>query len=164
MPYANFWARFAALILDGIILYIPNVILQTIIFSIFNVNEAIAQLETVSGSSVDETQAAEALGQFMSVFLPAMLMVTAISTIIAWLYSALMESSAKQATLGKMALGIVVTDLNGRRISFARATGRYFSKAFLSAILLIGYIIAAFTEKRQALHDIIAGTLVVKRR
>ena len=80
-----------------------------------------------------------------------------------WLYFALMESSSKQATLGKMALGIIVTDLNGNRLSFGRATGRYFGKIISGAILMIGYIMAGFTEKKQALHDIIAGCLVVNR-
>ncbi len=83
--------------------------------------------------------------------------------IIQWLYFALMECSYRQATLGKMALGIVVTDEQYRRISFARATGRYFGK-FLSAIILgIGFIMAAFTEKKQALHDVLADTLVVQK-
>jgi uncharacterized RDD family membrane protein YckC len=74
-----------------------------------------------------------------------------------------MESSARQATLGKMALGIVVTDLDGNRIGFGRATGRYFAKILSALILLIGFIMAAFTQKKQGLHDIIAGTLVVKK-
>lgn len=78
-----------------------------------------------------------------------------------WLYFALMESSEKQATLGKMAMGIIVTDLDGNRISFGRATGRFFSKIISCAILFIGYLMAAFTERKQALHDIMAGTLVL---
>jgi uncharacterized RDD family membrane protein YckC len=77
-----------------------------------------------------------------------------------WIYEAAMESSSKQATLGKMALGLKVTDLEGRRISFARATGRHFSKIISGCILLIGYIMAGFTQRKQALHDMIAGTLV----
>ncbi len=80
-----------------------------------------------------------------------------------WLYFALMESSVKQGTLGKMALGIIVTDANGNRISFGRATGRYFGKIISGAILCIGYIMAGFTEKKQALHDMIAGCLVVNK-
>ena len=78
-----------------------------------------------------------------------------------WLYEALMTSSSKQGTLGKMAFRMKVTDLNGRRISFGRATGRFFAK-ILSGILYIGYIMAGFTERKQALHDMIAGTLVVR--
>jgi len=78
-----------------------------------------------------------------------------------WLYFALMESSGWQATLGKRAMGIKVTDQFGQRIGFGRATGRYFG-AFLSQFLfLIGYMMAAFTPRKQALHDIMAGTLVV---
>ena len=71
-----------------------------------------------------------------------------------------MESSSRQATVGKMALGLKVTDLEGRRISFARASGRHFAKYISGMILLIGYIMAGFTERKQALHDMIAGTLV----
>ena len=75
-----------------------------------------------------------------------------------------MESSHLQATLGKMALSLQVTDLEGRRITFAKATGRFFAK-YLSVLTLgIGYLMAAFTERKQALHDIIAGTLVVRTR
>ena len=77
-----------------------------------------------------------------------------------WIYEAGLESSSKQATLGKMAMGLKVTDLVGRRISFARATGRHFAKILSGMILLIGYIMAGFTERKQALHDMIAGTLV----
>jgi uncharacterized RDD family membrane protein YckC len=78
-----------------------------------------------------------------------------------WLYYALMESSSKQATLGKLALGIVVTDLGGNRVSFGRATGRYFGKIVSGMIMCIGYIMAGFTERKQALHDIMASCLVV---
>jgi uncharacterized RDD family membrane protein YckC len=81
---------------------------------------------------------------------------------IGWIYEAGMESSKYQATLGKMALGMKVTDLNGYRISFARATGRRFAKILSGMILFIGYIMVAFTERKQGLHDMLAGTLVVK--
>lgn len=90
--------------------------------------------------------------------------VLALSIVLGWLYFAFMESSDKQATLGKQALGIIVTDLNGNPISFPRATGRYFAKNLSTIILFIGFIMAGFTEKKQALHDIIASTLVVKKR
>ena len=74
-----------------------------------------------------------------------------------------MESSVKRATLGKMALGIAVTDVDGRRITFMRATGRHFAKMISGLILLIGYLMAAWTKKKQGLHDILAGTLVVNK-
>ena len=80
-----------------------------------------------------------------------------------WLYFSIMESSPLQATLGKMALSIRVTDTAGQRISFLRATGRTLAKIIYGAILLIGYIMVAFTERKQALHDMMAGTLVVTK-
>ncbi len=77
-----------------------------------------------------------------------------------WLYEAFMESSSYQATLGKMIFGMKVTDLQGNRISFAQATGRHFAKILSGLILCIGFIMAGITERKQALHDMIAGTLV----
>jgi uncharacterized RDD family membrane protein YckC len=75
-----------------------------------------------------------------------------------------MESSVHQGTLGKMALGLTVTDMQGRRVSFGRATGRYFAKMITGMIpLAIGYIMAGFTEKKQALHDMIASCLVLRK-
>ena len=88
---------------------------------------------------------------------------TMISTIIQWLYFSLTESSSWQATLGKKALGLTVTDLEGRRIGFGRATGRYFAKYLSTLILFIGWLMAGFTEKKQALHDMMAGTLVLRK-
>jgi uncharacterized RDD family membrane protein YckC len=77
-----------------------------------------------------------------------------------WLYEAFMESSSYQATLGKMIFGMKVTDLNGKRISFERATGRHFAKWLSTMIFGIGYIMVGFTERKQGLHDLLAGTLV----
>ena len=77
-----------------------------------------------------------------------------------WLYEAFMLSSQYQATLGKMIFGMKVTDLYGNRISFARATGRHFAKWLSGMILGIGYIMVGFTERKQGLHDMLAGTLV----
>jgi uncharacterized RDD family membrane protein YckC len=82
---------------------------------------------------------------------------------VSWLYWALLESSRWQATLGKKMLGLQVTDLEGRRISFARATGRYFGKVISTLLLLVGFAMAGFTEKKQALHDMIASCLVLKK-
>lgn len=132
--YAGFWKRFAALLLDSVILAVAGGV-TGFIFGLI-----------VSKPSAS----AEAL-------------LNVISIVLGWLYFSLMESSSNQATVGKMALGIKVTDIDGNRISFARATGRYFAKIISGLILLIGYIMAAFTEKKQALHDMIAGTLVVKK-
>jgi len=80
-----------------------------------------------------------------------------------WLYFALLESSRFQATPGKRLMGLVVTDLEGRRISFGRATGRHFAKLLSGMLLMIGYAMILFTKKRQGLHDLLAGTQVTFR-
>jgi uncharacterized RDD family membrane protein YckC len=84
--------------------------------------------------------------------------------VVHWLYEAGMISSQSRATVGKRLLGIVVTDTNGERISFARASGRHFAKYLSAFLLFVGYIIAAFTTKKQALHDLIAETVVLHGR
>ncbi len=80
----------------------------------------------------------------------------------AWLYEAFMESSSYQATLGKMIFGMKVTDLNGNRISFERATGRHFAKILSVLTLGIGYLMVGFSDRKQGLHDLIAGTFVLR--
>jgi uncharacterized RDD family membrane protein YckC len=143
VTYAGFWRRFAAALLDGILINIVSGVASFIIGLIVGVS--------FSGAGTDEDTA------YGAAFLIAIL----VSLGISWVYYALMESSSKQATLGKMALGIIVTDNQGRRISFGRATGRYFAKFISMLILFIGYLMIAFTEKKQGLHDMIADTLVV---
>jgi uncharacterized RDD family membrane protein YckC len=76
-------------------------------------------------------------------------------------YFTLLESSRLQATFGKLFLGIKVVDLSGKRISFARATGRFFAKILSGQVLLIGYFMAVFSRRKQTLHDLLIGTLVV---
>ena len=84
--------------------------------------------------------------------------------LIQWLYFAYLESGEKQATWGKQALGLYVTNLTGNPISFGHASGRFFAKLITNMIpLAIGYIMAGFTERKQALHDRIAGCLVLRR-
>jgi uncharacterized RDD family membrane protein YckC len=87
----------------------------------------------------------------------------AVGVVIQLLYFAYFESSEKQATFGKQALGLIVTDTNGDRITFVKGIVRYLAKIVSGLTLLIGYLIQPFTEKKQALHDMIAGTLVFKK-
>lgn len=87
--------------------------------------------------------------------------VNSLIVLISLIYFTVFESSKIQATFGKMALGIKVTDLVGNRISWLRALGRYFAKILSAVIFGIGYLMVAFTSKKQALHDMIAGTLVI---
>ena len=82
--------------------------------------------------------------------------------LIPWLYDALQESGKNQATIGKKALGIKVTDLQSQRISFLKATGRHFGKYLSALILFMGYIMMIWDKNKQTLHDKMAGTLVIK--
>lgn len=148
--YGGFWERFAAAFIDGIIVWIAMKIISLALFTT-------PQLDINESENPGEIWSA--LGQFYLEMVPSMI----VSLVINWLYFAYMESSENQATIGKMALNLKVTDLRGERISFGRATGRFFSKYVSSLTLLIGYIMAAFTERKQALHDMIAGTLVMKK-
>ena len=131
--YAGFWRRFAAVILDGLII---GVVMVPLTLAVGDGDTYAEASRSAAGSSI--------------------------STVITWLYYALMESSAKQATLGKMALGIIVTDMEGRRIGFGKATGRHFAKILSALILGIGFLMVAFTQRKQGLHDILAGTLVIR--
>ncbi len=147
--YANFWVRFAAALIDGIVL---NIFFYLLMFT------GVAGL-FFSTDGFDEEALAMADPETL---LSAYLGFIALSIIINWLYFALMESSRYQGTLGKMAVKIKVTDYNGERISFGRATGRHFGKMISGLILMIGYIMAGFTEKKQALHDMMASTFVIQ--
>lgn len=146
--YAGFWNRVAAAIVDFIITTVGSGLIlgPVFVFIVFS----------GAGRSGDPDG--------MQTLLPVIQGISQIVSLVGgWLYFALMESSRFQGTLGKMAVQIRVTDLQGNRITFARATGRHFAKFVSGLILLIGYIMVAFTEKKQGLHDIMAGCLVVKK-
>ena len=151
--YAGFWLRFVAAIIDGFIVGIATWILIFILATVF-AGGALAVLQP--GSRPNSADA-------VALFLMGYLIVFGSSILIHWLYFAGMESSAGQGTLGKRAMGICVTDEQGNRVSFKRASGRFFGK-LLSGFMLIGYIMAAFTRRKQALHDLLAGCLVLTRR
>ncbi|HDR88342.1 MAG TPA: RDD family protein [Bacteroidetes bacterium] len=152
--YAGFWLRFVAYLIDYLLLEIVGFIISipfigAIIFSAFTIADSDSFNEkTVFG---------------IAGILGAVFMLVIITILLGWLYFALMESSKNQGTLGKMALGLKVTDMKGQRISFGRATGRYFGKIISGMIFMIGYILAGLTEKKQALHDMMAGCLVVRK-
>lgn len=78
-----------------------------------------------------------------------------------WLYFTVLQSSQKQATIGKSTLGLRVADLRGKRISFARANFRYFAMILSAAPLCLGFLLVRSTRRRQALHDYLCGTVVV---
>ncbi len=147
--YAGFWRRCVASLIDSLVLGVLGAAAGFILAIPLVAVIAASSSSSSSSSSVESlTGCTEIVGYVASL-------------VIGWLYYALMESSAGQATLGKKALGIVVTDMDGKRISFGRASGRFFGKIISGLTLGLGYIMAGFTEKKQALHDMLAGCLVV---
>lgn len=140
--YGGFWIRVIAAIIDGIIV-------QVVVLPIsFIVGMFVGVAGVATHSMGPEIQlVSSGLGGL-------------IGLVGDWLYGAMMESSARQATLGKMIFGMKVTDLQGRRISFGLATGRHFAKILSALTLCVGFIMVGFTEKKQGLHDLIVGTLV----
>jgi uncharacterized RDD family membrane protein YckC len=99
----------------------------------------------------------------IAAFVSSIALLAAVSVLGSWLYSAYFESSEWQATVGKKVMNLVVTDMQGNRVSFGRASGRFFAKIISGLIPLgIGYILAGVTEKKQALHDMIASCLVLR--
>ena len=149
--YASFWRRLVAFIIDNIVISFPTMLLSGVLAALF-----MPQLL----SSMEAEPSPQSISALLSTYGFVMLL-NLVSALFFWLYYAFMESSAKQATLGKMAMGIKVVDEHGQRISFARATGRTFAKIISYTILYFGFFMAAFTKKRQALHDLIATTYVV---
>lgn len=152
VTYAGFWKRFVAYLIDSIVLSVAGILAILPILGLIGLGVGSA----MSGDS-------ESMVGFIMAAVGAYLIAILALMVASWLYYALMETSVNQGTLGKMALGIKVTDLNGNRISFGMATGRYFGKIVSSMIFMIGYIMAGFTEKKQALHDMMAGCLVVNK-
>lgn len=146
--YAGFWKRFVAYLLDQIIISIVAIFIIIPFFAMIG----------FSFFSSDFEVSEELVFTIITAYFSFIILAVAAE----WLYFALMESM-KGATIGKMALGIIVTDLQGNRISFGRATGRYFGKIISSLTLCIGYIMAGFTQRKQALHDMIAGCLVINK-
>jgi uncharacterized RDD family membrane protein YckC len=136
--FAGFWLRLIALLIDWFVCVVPA----------FAIGYVCGLVMYNQGATSKE--GIEAMGNVLGV-------------LVWWLYFASMESCLLQGTLRKLALGIKVTDMGGGRISFSRVTGRHFAKIVSAIILCIGFLMAAFTEKKQTLHDMMAGCLVIRR-
>jgi uncharacterized RDD family membrane protein YckC len=147
--YGGFWRRVVATLIDSVILGVVMVAIGMF-------------LPIIENAGMSNISPAE-----RAVGIAAEVNLTAIGTLIllagGWLYAALLESGPKQATLGKMALSLQVTDLEGDRIGFAQASGRFFAKLLSLIVFLIGFVMVAFTPRKQGLHDMLAKTLVIRR-
>jgi uncharacterized RDD family membrane protein YckC len=146
MEQAGFWLRMIACLIDSILILSVGFIL----YFIFGV---VSWAIVASSSQTGEVNT-YLIGLFVLYVL--LLLVTA------WLYFAGMESSPRQGTLGKLVVGLHVGDLYGRRISFWRASGRFFAKFISGFLLLVGFLMAGWTRKKQTLHDLCAGTTVFR--
>lgn len=144
--YAGFWMRVSAFVLD--------LVLLTLTFSGIGLfYEGILRHSHAgqNGNAFFSTMGFQKLaimGQWVTI----------------WLYFSLLESSGWQATAGKRLVGIQVTDLQGNRISFGRATGRFWAKLVSAVPFYIGFLFAGMTSHKQAVHDMLANTLVIQRR
>lgn len=145
--YAGFWIRCLALFLDSLIL---------MAFSCFNGTVVAAVLFGVYATSGKNLAAMKTSAIFLQVANGLL------GLIEGWLYHAFLESSEWQATLGKKWCGLRVCDFQGERLTLLKASIRYVGRFISAGACWVGYFMAAFTQKKQALHDIIAGTVVVK--
>jgi len=164
MIYAGFWRRFVALIVDSFVLLIPMVIVMFALGIPAFSTDFVSSFSPDKIQSLDPKEIQEIIMQQVTAVMPSIILMDLLNLLIWWLYYAIMESSSLQATLGKLAVGSIVTDLDGDRISFFRATGRHFGKLISALILLLGYLMAGFTERKQALHDLMASCLVIQKK
>lgn len=154
--YASFGQRLVAVIIDIVIIGVAQS------FIIVPLLAAVGLGFASSAENMDFSNPEESAGMIAGI----MALIGAywiLATCIQILYFTFMESSKNQATVGKMAMGLIVTDLNGGKLDFSKALVRNLCKIISNLTMLIGYIMAAFTEKKQALHDMLASTLVVKK-
>jgi uncharacterized RDD family membrane protein YckC len=150
VAYAGFWLRFVAWIIDRVILQITFSFIAFPFMATSGLRDIILN---------HPPQTPEEIIALIGTFSKLIFLAMAFN----WLYYSLLESSAWQGTIGKKALGLEVTDLAGHRVSFARATGRFFGRIISGFILGIGFLMAGFTAQKQALHDMIAGCLVIRK-
>jgi uncharacterized RDD family membrane protein YckC len=135
--YAGFWRRFATVLVDGLVLFFPSAILR------------VALGLSVLGTGNESDRPAFWLAFFANI-------------VMTWLYCSALESSPAQGSLGQQLLGVRVCDGSLRRISFGRATGRHLAQWLSVLICGIGYLVNLWTSRRQALHDLVAGCVLVR--
>ena len=137
IQYAGFWDRFAALVADIVVLVILGL----------GIGFSLVFFRTTMGLDPTWSETSDRV----------------IGFVIGWFYFAGMEASRFQATLGKLGIGIIVVDTEGGRVSLKMASWRYVAKLISWVVFLLGFIVAAFTPRKQAFHDFAANTIVVKK-
>jgi uncharacterized RDD family membrane protein YckC len=155
--YAGFGQRFLAWIIDIVFI----LVLDIFIMGLTGLNEGVRMIyQFLRGYPMTDRY-----GEVVYSMVPTQVIyaIAVLLILVPWLYYAILESSKNQATLGKIAVRIAVTDLHGSRITFSRATLRFFAKVLSIITFFIGFIIIAFTRQKQGLHDIIAGCLMYQQ-
>ncbi len=161
--HAGFWLRFVSYLADSAILSLLIKLLSILIFSVFFGDSIANVLKDMAGVDSAAQLSEDMVGNMlMAIFLPLGIYML-LTIVIGWLYFAFFESSKLQATPGKLLLGLCVTSTELEPVTIGRATARHFGKIISSITLGIGYIAAGLTANKQGFHDMIAGTLVVRR-
>src|SRR5262249_27738083 len=145
-PAAGFWIRFLAYIVDAFILTLALMVIGGVIVGL---------IVAFGGADGKESEVAIGVGVVFALL---------IYLVVGWLYEALLTSGPHGATFGKQAVGVRIVRADGTQLSFGRATARHFCKFLVTPMIpfAIGYLMAAFTSGKRALHDIMADTLVIK--
>jgi uncharacterized RDD family membrane protein YckC len=150
--YAGFWPRAGAWVIDQLVIAIPFNIVTDLLVSYH-------QPTVTTTTDANNNISIHWHGDWQTLGL--LLLASIVAT---WLYTSILQSSSRQATVGKMALGLIITDLDGNRISFARASGRYLATFLTNLTLGIGYLMVIWTKRKQTLQDKVAGTVVIPKR
>ena len=158
LVYAGFWLRVAAHVLDNLIVSIPFTAIWIVIVIMFVGVGAFSMASQANGGQPGQPSV-----MFIGTIVVAYLGLILGRFIAIWLYHAFLESGPHQSTWGKRALGLKVTSYTGQRITFGHASGRYFSTLITNMTMGVGYLMVAFTDRKQTLHDMMAGTLVVRQ-
>jgi uncharacterized RDD family membrane protein YckC len=149
---APFFARAIAFGIDCLVLFVPFLIL-------FGLGALTIQIGGMVEHNDPETMKQEWI--LFGEHLRQVLILVALGG--GWLYTAFLESSAWQATVGKQWVGLKVIDVRGEKISVFRATGRHAAKCLSAAICFLGFVMALFNREGRTLHDLLAGTRVVRK-
>lgn len=149
--YGGFWIRFLAHVVD-------HIILGAVAAPLFFVMVLPTILRIAQQADRDQEPSPELIITIVS----SVFVYIALAFVGQWLYEALLTSSSWQGTIGKKILRLKVVDEAGNRIGFGRATGRFFAKILSSMFFCIGFIMIGFTERKTGLHDMLAGTRVLR--
>jgi uncharacterized RDD family membrane protein YckC len=156
IAYAGFWRRLLAHLIDVTVLVTIQVTLA--LGALTLEPQAFSSIDAVGANAVSR-----ALAWDIVAFAENVATLWLVWAALTWAYYSILESSPMRASVGKAALGLFVGDLYGDPITFSRASARYWLKTLSSMVLMTGWLMAAFTPRKQALHDLLSGTLVLHR-